>query len=171
MGPRREPVLIDGRRTVWRKSNTVLDPKNLRPTVKHGGGSTGLGLYGFKWIPPKLVESVPRRLRTLCEPKDMQPDIDTVFVCDLSHKFSLVYPHFLRTSFTLYSIHEDFLSKLWLTKTDWDSPIPQQLTEDWLRVSKGLNAINYLTVPRWVILYSRQHSRILYGFADASSLA
>ncbi|GFW61058.1 transposable element Tc1 transposase [Trichonephila clavipes] len=29
----------DGRRTVWRKSNTVLDPKNLRPTVKHGGGS------------------------------------------------------------------------------------------------------------------------------------
>ncbi|GFU91602.1 transposable element Tc1 transposase [Trichonephila clavipes] len=29
----------DRRRTVWRKPNTVLDPKNLRPTVKHGGGS------------------------------------------------------------------------------------------------------------------------------------
>ncbi|GFX84124.1 transposable element Tcb1 transposase [Trichonephila clavipes] len=29
----------DGRRTVWRKPNTVLDPKNLRRTVKHGGGS------------------------------------------------------------------------------------------------------------------------------------
>ncbi|GFX22421.1 transposable element Tc1 transposase [Trichonephila clavipes] len=29
----------DGRRTVWRKRNTALDPKNLRPTVKHGGGS------------------------------------------------------------------------------------------------------------------------------------
>ncbi|GFW80789.1 transposable element Tc1 transposase [Trichonephila clavipes] len=29
----------DGRRTVWRKPNTVLDPKNLRPTVKHGSGS------------------------------------------------------------------------------------------------------------------------------------
>ncbi|GFV05056.1 transposable element Tc1 transposase [Trichonephila clavipes] len=28
-----------GRRTVWRKPNTALDPKNLRPTVKHGGGS------------------------------------------------------------------------------------------------------------------------------------
>ncbi|GFW22371.1 transposable element Tcb1 transposase [Trichonephila clavipes] len=26
----------DGRRTVWRKPNTVLDPKNLHPTVKHG---------------------------------------------------------------------------------------------------------------------------------------
>ncbi|GFT67801.1 transposable element Tcb1 transposase [Trichonephila clavipes] len=29
----------DGHRTVWRNPNTVLDPKNLRPTVKHGGGS------------------------------------------------------------------------------------------------------------------------------------
>ncbi|GFU84723.1 transposable element Tc1 transposase [Trichonephila clavipes] len=29
----------DGRRTVWRKPNTALDPKNLRPTVKQGGGS------------------------------------------------------------------------------------------------------------------------------------
>ncbi|GFW07708.1 transposable element Tc1 transposase [Trichonephila clavipes] len=29
----------DGRRTVWRKPNTALNPKNLRPTVKHGGGS------------------------------------------------------------------------------------------------------------------------------------
>ncbi|GFV12127.1 transposable element Tcb1 transposase [Trichonephila clavipes] len=29
----------DGRRTVCRKPNTTLDPKNLPPTVKHGGGS------------------------------------------------------------------------------------------------------------------------------------
>ncbi|GFW75649.1 transposable element Tc1 transposase [Trichonephila clavipes] len=29
----------DGHRTVWRKPNTALDQKNLRPTVKHGGGS------------------------------------------------------------------------------------------------------------------------------------
>ncbi|GFW01939.1 transposable element Tcb1 transposase [Trichonephila clavipes] len=29
----------DGRRTVWRKPNTLLVPKNLRPTVIHGGGS------------------------------------------------------------------------------------------------------------------------------------
>ncbi|GFW98960.1 transposable element Tcb1 transposase [Trichonephila clavipes] len=29
----------DGRRTVWRKPNTALDLKNLRPIVKHGGGS------------------------------------------------------------------------------------------------------------------------------------
>ncbi|GFU42817.1 transposable element Tcb1 transposase [Trichonephila clavipes] len=28
-----------GRRTVWRKPNTALDPKNLRSTVKHGVGS------------------------------------------------------------------------------------------------------------------------------------
>ncbi|GFX19367.1 transposable element Tc1 transposase [Trichonephila clavipes] len=29
----------DGRRTVWRKPNTALDPKNLRPSVKHGDDS------------------------------------------------------------------------------------------------------------------------------------
>ncbi|GFY23373.1 transposable element Tc1 transposase [Trichonephila clavipes] len=29
----------DGHRTVWRKPNTALDPKNLHPTVKHGSGS------------------------------------------------------------------------------------------------------------------------------------
>ncbi|GFS74668.1 integrase catalytic domain-containing protein [Trichonephila clavipes] len=76
----------------------------------------------------------------------------------------------LLTSFTLYSIHEDFYQKLWLTKTDWDSPIPQQLTEDWLRFQKAFNAINYLTVPRWVIL-TADNIVELHGFADASSLA
>ncbi|GFT53272.1 uncharacterized protein TNCV_4233661 [Trichonephila clavipes] len=75
-----------------------------------------------------------------------------------------------KTSFTLYSIHEDFYQKLWLTKTDWDSPIPQQLTEDWLRFQKAFNAINYLTVPRWVIL-TADNIVELHGFADASSLA
>ncbi|GFW52867.1 transposable element Tc1 transposase [Trichonephila clavipes] len=29
----------DDRCTVWRKPNTALNPKNLRPTVRHGGGS------------------------------------------------------------------------------------------------------------------------------------
>ncbi|GFU35048.1 DUF1758 domain-containing protein [Trichonephila clavipes] len=52
----------------------------------------------------------------------------------------------------------------------WDSPIPQQLTEDWLRFQKAFNAINYLTVPRWVIL-TADNIVELHGFADASSLA
>ncbi|GFX53839.1 uncharacterized protein TNCV_1597851 [Trichonephila clavipes] len=63
-----------------------------------------------------------------------------------------------------------FYQKLWLTKTDWDSPIPQQLTEDWLKFQKAFNAINYLTVPRWVIL-TADNPVELHGFADASSLA
>ncbi|GFT26854.1 integrase catalytic domain-containing protein [Trichonephila clavipes] len=63
-----------------------------------------------------------------------------------------------------------FYQKLWLTKTDWDSPISQQLTEDWLRFQKAFNAINYLTVPRWVIL-TADNIVELHGFADASSLA
>ncbi|GFV53421.1 uncharacterized protein TNCV_2205571 [Trichonephila clavipes] len=63
-----------------------------------------------------------------------------------------------------------FNQKLWLTKTDWDSPIPQQLTEDWFKFQKVFNAINYLTVPRWVIL-TADNTVELHGFADASSLA
>ncbi|GFW20807.1 integrase catalytic domain-containing protein [Trichonephila clavipes] len=63
-----------------------------------------------------------------------------------------------------------FYQTLWLTKTDWDSPIPQQLTEDWLRFQKAFNAINYLTVPRWVIL-TADSTVELHSFADASSLA
>ncbi|GFT76069.1 integrase catalytic domain-containing protein [Trichonephila clavipes] len=63
-----------------------------------------------------------------------------------------------------------FYQKLWLTKTDWDSPIPQQLTENWLKFQKAFKAINYLTVPRWVIL-TADNTVELHGFADASSLA
>ncbi|GFW09369.1 uncharacterized protein TNCV_2066271 [Trichonephila clavipes] len=56
-----------------------------------------------------------------------------------------------------------FYQKLWLTKTDWDSPIPQQLTEEWLKFQKAFNAINYLTVPRWVIL-TADNTVELHGF-------
>ncbi|GFV70432.1 uncharacterized protein TNCV_4798511 [Trichonephila clavipes] len=62
-----------------------------------------------------------------------------------------------------------FYQKIWLTKTDWDSPIPQQLTEDWLRFQKAFNEINYLTVTRWVILTSDKTVG-LHRFEDASSL-
>ncbi|GFY49184.1 uncharacterized protein TNIN_285131 [Trichonephila inaurata madagascariensis] len=86
-------------------------------------------------------------------------------------KFPKILMKVLRTSFTLYSIHEDFFyQKLWLTKTDWVSPIPQQLTEDWLKFQKAFKEINYLTVPRWVIL-TAGNTVELHGFADASSLA
>ncbi|GFX00316.1 uncharacterized protein TNCV_1273101 [Trichonephila clavipes] len=53
---------------------------------------------------------------------------------------------------------------------DWYSPIPQQLTEDWLKFQKAFYKINYLTVPRWVILTADNRVE-LYGFADASALA
>ncbi|GFS52306.1 pao retrotransposon peptidase superfamily [Trichonephila clavipes] len=63
-----------------------------------------------------------------------------------------------------------FYQKLWLIKTDWDSPIPQQLTEDFLKFQKAFNATNYLTVPKWVTLTA--HNTVeLHGFAGASSLA
>ncbi|GFQ93962.1 uncharacterized protein TNCT_117201 [Trichonephila clavata] len=63
-----------------------------------------------------------------------------------------------------------FYQKIWLTKTDWDSPIPQQLTDDWLELQKAFNQINYISVPRWVLL-TADNTVELHGFADVSSLA
>ncbi|GFX63702.1 uncharacterized protein TNCV_1701821 [Trichonephila clavipes] len=62
-----------------------------------------------------------------------------------------------------------FYQTFWLTNADWYSPIPQQLTDHWLKFQKAFYEINHLTVPRWVILTAEQHSRIAW-FADASSL-
>ncbi|GFX32169.1 uncharacterized protein TNCV_3327421 [Trichonephila clavipes] len=55
-----------------------------------------------------------------------------------------------------------------LTKRHGDSPILQELTEDWLRFQKAFNEINYLTVPRWVILTADNTVEL---HVDASSLA
>ncbi|GFY21094.1 putative gag-pol protein [Trichonephila clavipes] len=48
--------------------------------------------------------------------------------------------------------------------------IRRTFTEDWLKFQKAFNEINYLTVPRWVIL-TADNTVELHGFADASSLA
>ena len=57
----------DGLVRVWRRPNTELDPKNLRPTVKHGGGSVMVwGAYSAKG-PGNLVfiESIMDRFKYL----------------------------------------------------------------------------------------------------------
>ncbi|GFU67602.1 transposable element Tcb1 transposase [Trichonephila clavipes] len=83
----------DGRHIVWRKPNTALDPKNLHPTVKHGGVSVMATLEKavqkhqirnkshlkqvlqeewdkiFPDTTKKLVESVPRRLEDIIKAK------------------------------------------------------------------------------------------------------
>ena len=60
----------DERAYIWRKRNTELDPKNLRATFKHGGGSVFLWgcisvaevgrfhrrYYGQKQIPQHIEE-------------------------------------------------------------------------------------------------------------------
>ncbi|GFV48910.1 transposable element Tc1 transposase [Trichonephila clavipes] len=32
----------DGHQKVWRKANAALEPKNIRGTVKHGGGGSSI---------------------------------------------------------------------------------------------------------------------------------
>ncbi|XP_035232906.1 uncharacterized protein LOC118204716 [Stegodyphus dumicola] len=63
-----------------------------------------------------------------------------------------------------------FYQKLWLTKGDWDSPIPQSLAEDLFKFQKSFNAVEHFTVPRGVTLISSDTFE-LHGFCDASTLA
>ncbi|GFQ90375.1 uncharacterized protein TNCT_641861 [Trichonephila clavata] len=86
----------------------------------------------------------------------------------LSESSKIFNPLGLLSPYTVFM--KIFYQKLWLTKTDWDSSIPQQLTDDWLKFQETFNEINYLTVPRWVIL-TADNTVELHGFADASSLA
>lgn len=62
------------------------------------------------------------------------------------------------------------IQKLWLLKSDWDDPVPDELARTWLEFYKHLSAINDIQIPRHVIL--PHYIRIeLHGFSDASEAA
>jgi hypothetical protein len=63
-----------------------------------------------------------------------------------------------------------FYQKLWLTKGDWDSPIPQHLIAEWFKFQESFNEINNFSVPRCVILTTNCAFE-LHGFSDASTFA
>jgi len=63
-----------------------------------------------------------------------------------------------------------FYQKLWLTKGDWDTPIPQYLEKDWYKFQDSFNKINHITIPRCVTINTTCDIE-LHGFADASSLS
>ncbi|GFW33531.1 hypothetical protein TNCV_2210661 [Trichonephila clavipes] len=74
-----------------------------------------------------------------------------------------------RTSFTLHSIHEDFLSKTLAYKNRLGFSHSTTINRGLAKLQKAFNEISYLTVPRCVIL-TADNTVELHGFADASSL-
>ncbi|XP_045774363.1 uncharacterized protein LOC123873546 [Maniola jurtina] len=67
-------------------------------------------------------------------------------------------------------IAKTLLQKLWLTKTDWDDALPNDVIEAWNRFANSLAALNDIVVPRHAIGLDPV-SIELHIFTDASQVA
>ncbi|XP_017494820.1 PREDICTED: uncharacterized protein LOC108382961 [Rhagoletis zephyria] len=63
-----------------------------------------------------------------------------------------------------------FIQKMWSVGLSWDTPLPDDLREEWLRYRSKLKALNQVRIERWLGMV--RHGRTtLHGFCDASSYA
>ncbi|XP_070138839.1 uncharacterized protein [Drosophila bipectinata] len=61
------------------------------------------------------------------------------------------------------------LDKLWLLDLDWDSELPPNFAEPWLKCRADLDTLRKLQIPRFVL--SKEDSIELHAFSDASTKA
>lgn len=66
-----------------------------------------------------------------------------------------------------------FLQLLWKLrpKLDWDTPLPSEISELWLKFVEELVAIKDVVIPRFVYDGARHKSIQIHGFSDASEMA
>ncbi|XP_018569139.1 uncharacterized protein LOC108909312 [Anoplophora glabripennis] len=62
------------------------------------------------------------------------------------------------------------IQKLWVLRSDWDDPVPDELTNIWLEFYRDLLSINDIQIPRHVICPDYIQIE-LHGFSDASEAA
>ncbi|XP_039951398.1 uncharacterized protein LOC120768688 [Bactrocera tryoni] len=63
-----------------------------------------------------------------------------------------------------------FVQNLWLAKLSWDTPLPSNLQETWMRYRNSLQTLERIKIPRWLGI--REHAVLtLHGFCDASTKA
>lgn len=64
------------------------------------------------------------------------------------------------------------IQKLWLVGTQWDQPLSEELTSDWLNIRRDFEDVNQIFLDRWLHSYSCNIKAIqLHGFSDASTRA
>lgn len=63
-----------------------------------------------------------------------------------------------------------FLQRLWLMKIDWQEPLPQHISQEWLEFVSSFPLIEELRIPRCVSVKDSAKV-VLHGFADASEFA
>ena len=64
-----------------------------------------------------------------------------------------------------------FMQSLWLLGKDWDSVLPGEKLEEWIRWYSALGAIAELRIPRWLFVDKSRQLYEIHGFADASKFA
>ncbi|XP_058789098.1 uncharacterized protein LOC131663049 [Phymastichus coffea] len=62
------------------------------------------------------------------------------------------------------------MQDLWISKCEWDEPLPAQIREQWRHYCQSLSDLPALSIDRWLSL-TQQSSVQLQGFSDASSRA
>ncbi|XP_054091719.1 uncharacterized protein LOC128923482 [Zeugodacus cucurbitae] len=63
-----------------------------------------------------------------------------------------------------------FKQKLWSAGGSWDEPLNKELEEEWLKFAKQLDALDEITIPRWIGTNSNTKLE-LHAFGDASDKA
>ncbi|XP_054083397.1 uncharacterized protein LOC128920334 [Zeugodacus cucurbitae] len=63
-----------------------------------------------------------------------------------------------------------FVQKLWSAGGSWDEPLNKELEEEWLKFAKQLDALDEITIPRWIGTNSNTKLE-LHAFGDASDKA
>ncbi|XP_063989696.1 uncharacterized protein LOC135168980 [Diachasmimorpha longicaudata] len=67
-------------------------------------------------------------------------------------------------------VAKTFMQKLWELKLDWDTILPLDLQEEWLKFYKQLPMLEKLTFPRGALIIEATNIQ-LHGFCDASKMA
>lgn len=62
------------------------------------------------------------------------------------------------------------MQKIWQEKTDWDEPVPEQITTEWNQFLMDLKCLKLLSIPRWLGMRQSRYAQ-LHAFSDASEKA
>ncbi|XP_036320476.1 uncharacterized protein LOC118734987 [Rhagoletis pomonella] len=63
-----------------------------------------------------------------------------------------------------------FIQRMWAAGLSWDSPLPDDLCNEWLKYRSKLEGLNKIRIDRWMGMVQRVQTT-LHGFCDASSQA
>ncbi|XP_018362910.1 PREDICTED: uncharacterized protein LOC108761073 [Trachymyrmex cornetzi] len=66
---------------------------------------------------------------------------------------------------------DETLKELWLTQSDWDIPLSDELRQQWEAYYNNLETLNGIRIPRWTGRQGNDVAFELHGFADASNRA